>query len=351
MSSSISSQSSAHKLSGGYQSSISPHSMGSRFSSGLDRHSIGSSDYANHPSNMGSGASHTSGHFPRDSGYQSQGYNRHNPSKFGNSEEDHQRHQARCGSRPLPGGPGPLMPPGMIKRSRKKPESIQAKGPVKANHLIQLNGTSHRTEPRNVTSPLGNRSLSRIKSRSMSDVRDTGNNQMSKPTSDRVMRDAGMKKVKKTFSISRSPSFENIAIGRNGRKRDEPAILDRLSKLSTDESARKTDNSKDFHSIKQDYLASSTKADFMNNMPAKSRLSQYQLSLSPDSSTLRHNGGLRDDRTDKTTFSSRQRNFPRQSSDSAYESNGSTGSSSGHSSPGMPKDLVSKPFFPLNQSS
>ena len=343
MSSSISPQSSAHKHSSGY-----PHVMGSSFSSGRERHSIGSPEYGKHTFKMGNGASHTSDHFPRDSGYHSQGSSIPNLSKYGSSEEGHQRHQVRCG-RPLPNGPGPLMPAGGPRRNRKKPEPIQAKGPVKANHLIHLNGNSHRTESRSVVSPNGGRSLSRIKSRSMSDVRDTGNNQAPRPIGDKVMMEADQRMLKKTFQVTRSPSIESISISRNRRKGDEQAILDRLGKLRTDDSLRSIDNNKDFHSKKQGYSVPPLKADYVNNVPNKGRLPQYQPGSSSESSASKHNGVLRGDRPDKATFSSRQRPVARQSSDSAYESNSSTGSSSGHSSPGMSKDIVSKPAFPFNQ--
>ena len=329
MSSGIFSHLDPGKLSGSYHSKLSSHLMGSKISAEQGRYSTSSSENGRYSKKMGSAVSSGNDHVIKGtnrSQNQRSGYS--DSSRYSNLEEEHGKTHGKY-SRPLPNGPGPLFPASSMKRNIRKQEPIstQAKGPVKANHLLPLNGIYPKADSRHISYERAHVNLNRAKSRSLGDVRDVIGSQSPKPHADRLTFDADMKKARKGFQISRSPSCENIVTRKLDRNCDEQAVIDKLSKRST--------HNRDNYSRKPIYVQPSPKGDYTNSMSP-----HYQPDFSSEASGLKHNVGLRDDKLERNAVPSKARLYSRQASDSAYESNGSTGSSSGHSSPGMSREQV-----------
>eukprot|EP00795_Rhopilema_esculentum_P016842 gene16842-8313_t len=253
--------------------------------------------------------------------------------------------QSPTQGRPLPKGPGPLLPSSGLRKGRKKTDVTpsQAKGPVKGNHLLAKGG-SHNVPRTEVSSPEEHRSLSRLKSRSLDDIRNVEKRESIKLNPDKISVDLDMKKARKAFKISRSPSFDNINTARRQTESDQRALLDRLSKMSTDEASKNAENSvKNRKSLSDQYSTSSIYKDNIFN-PLKNLLPKSSIQSKPEARI--DNGGKssssipRKDSLGRNRINSQEQSLQRRSSDSAYESNSSTGSSSGNSSPKLSRDQV-----------
>ena len=349
MSSRISSHIDAKKLTGGFHSLTSSHLMGSNLSYRPEKYYASSSEYGKVAKDMGSSPSSMLEQAGTNTRYQRKSSSFSYPGKKDSVEKGQGKIQngyeidrrSASSNRPLPTGPGPLFPTGGLKLNKKKPDSVtsQGKGPMKAYHYLPQKGISSKTDVRNVTSPIEHTSLRRLKSRSLDDVRGIENSQLQKPNADILMTEADMKKARKAFSISRSPSCENVSNARRNNPSDHRAILDKLSKISTDGYPRTNSYEKNLSSRTTNSLPPSSKANETANKTSTSRPSHYRPDFSSEPKP-KFEASWKDGRPENRQISSKQTYLSRWSSDSAYESNGSTGSSSGRSSPGISKDQV-----------
>ena len=339
MSSKTFSNANARKLTTGYNSDRSSHLMGGKLSLNADRSSVSSSEYGTLSDTMGSAASRKSNYLAGEFRYQSPKHGYRAASSQVSPGKECEKID-KMPSRPLPSGPGPLMPPGWLSRSMKKQDTLftQPKGPMKASHGLPLDGISNGADTGYIKSHLRHQSLSRAKSRSLSDVRSEGKEQYAKINSDR--REINLAKARRGFSISRSPSVENIYNRRAVNNSEERAMMDKLSKTKIDESSRRSAKNKDFVSNYYSDFITPSKSTSNITKPPPGRPPKYQPDFSSEPTVPGHSVVHREDRPERVGSSSRPRYVIRQSSDSAYESNGSTGSSSGHSSPGMSKNQV-----------
>eukprot|EP00794_Sanderia_malayensis_P001241 gene1241-1368_t len=249
--------------------------------------------------------------------------------------------------RPLPHGPGPLLPKNStLKINRRKTEmkTTPVKGPMKASHDFAQNTTP--SPVRQHKSPLPLKALGREKSRSMNDVRAVENGQDQKPSANRMLTDVDLKKAKKSFKISRSPSCDNL---NNTRQLpDERALLDKLSKLSTDSSqnrrtvtgtfnrhGQKGVNVQHSDKLKVEIPISTTcKVVSMKNklnIAKDDVLRKEKLPISQDNKRQQSSQGNTPIVCKEPASTSRSRKL----SDSAYESNSATSSESSSSSPGI----------------
>ena len=317
----------------GVHSYSSSYLMGSNLSYTQDQNHNSNSEYGTTPKSMGSGAS---------SNYESS----KDTNKFKRrSLSNILGRQSPTPGRPLPKGPGPLLPSSGLRKGRKKTDVTpsQAKGPVKGNHLLAKGG-SHNVPRTEVSSPEEHRSLSRLKSRSLDDVRNVEKRESIKLTPDKISIGLDMKKARKAFKISRSPSFDNINTARRQTESDQRALLDRLSKMSTDEASKNAENSvKNRKSLSGQHSTSSISKDNIYS-PLKNLHSKSLIQSKPEACI--DNGGTssipRKDSLGRNRINSQEQSLQRRSSDSAYESNSSTGSSSGNSSPKMSRDQVKR---------
>ena len=241
--------------------------------------------------------------------------------------------------RPLPSGPGPLFPPNILKQPKRKQESsiTQTRGPVKANHQLMHQETSIREGLRESRSPpspsVEHRSLSRLKSRSLNDVRQFDNNQNQKASADKLVTEADLKKAKESFKISRSPSFDNINTSRQVTEKDQRALLDKMSKMRTDEALRRQSNdrlqyqkrSSNSNTRNIDIITGAPKSTLTSNSSqyrrtslSEPKTSQQEPSLARKASTSSKEVGKSDTHLQEPDVTSR-----RKLSDSAYESSSS----------------------------
>ena len=261
--------------------------------------------------------------------------------------------------RPLPSGPGPLFPPNSLKQPKRKQESsiTQTRGPVKANHQLMQRDISSREGLRESRSPpspsVEHRSLSRLKSRSLNDVRQFDVNQNQKASADKLVTEADLKKAKKSFKISRSPSFDNINASRQMTEKDQRALLDKMSKMSTDEALRRQSNdrlqyqkrSSNSYTKDIDIITGAPKSIPTSN-PSQYRrtsLSEPKTSQQEPSLARKANTTSKEDRHGKSDSHLQEPNATsrRKLSDSAYESS----SSNECPSPGDGRGKVSCSIF------
>jgi len=329
--------SNTRRLPAEYNSERSPHFMGGRLSLNADRSTVSSFEHGTHSNAMGSAASRKINYVPQDSMNSPKRHFRAANSQV-NPEKDNEKIE-RTSFRPLPNGPGPLFPTGGLpKRNMKKQDTIvtQPRVPMKASHDLLSRELSNATNDRDFRSNLMHKSLSRVKSRSLSDVRSEEKEQYGRINSNG--REINMQKARRGFSISRSPSFENVHIRRALNNSEERAMMDKLSKTNIDESSRRGDRNKDFRNNNYLDLISPSQSTCNIAKPPSGRPPKCQLDFSSEPTVVRRSVVHKEDWPERVGSSSRPRYVIRQSSDSAYESNGSTGSSSGNSSPGMSKD-------------
>lgn len=311
-----------------------------------DLYHTSNSEYGKCPNEMGSAASSIPENPSVSTRYQRKSFS--NPSQRSITEKGLSKNHGTYGvssrspksGRPLPMGPGPLLPGTSLKFNKKKQDSFPGKGPFKGNHFLSQKGISCKSEPRNVTSPVDHRSLSRLKSRSLDDVRGLGNGSNDGPTVDKPMTETDMKKARKAFKISRSPSYENMAVGRRSNSSEQRALLDKMSKMKTDESIRTKVPGKDAQCRATPVVTSPSRNTALGSrtLPPTRKVSHQRADLHIDAKPPERT--LKEDRPEKAQTGQRQTFLSRRLSDSAYESNGSTGSSSGRSSPCVLKEQV-----------
>ncbi len=261
--------------------------------------------------------------------------------------------------RPLPHGPGPLLPNNnstlKVNKRRQEMNTTKARGPVKANHEIRQKSSSSPENSRNVSSPRNSnfrkppipiQTLSRAKSRSLNDVRAVENRQDQKPSADKMLTEADLKKAKRSFKISRSPSCDNLNSQRQFA--DHRALLDKMSKISTDESKDKRTETFRRDSYKPSNLHSDKSKNVLhapksNDIKTKNKLNSIQndsVKIVKDSVKITDSHDQNFQRN--SPVSRRDYVLPpsRKLSDSAYESNSTTSSGSSNSSPRIIRNEV-----------
>lgn len=337
-------------LSGGYSARLDPSLMGSKLSYMPQNYfNSPSSENGKYPKNMGTGASNFYEGSNNNSRYQGKKSSFSLPNKQCDFENDYSRtknvydddRRSPSSTRPLPSGPGPLFPRRIFGLNKKKQDSATkiGKGPMKADHLLPQKGISSRTDDRSLCSPIDHQSLSRLKSKSLDDVRGRRNSYADKPNADKPMTDVNMRKAKKSFSISRSPSHENISVGRGESSSDQRALLDKMSKLRTDQSTAKRTSYVDLQNKTVPNVHSFSKgSDFgSKTLSSTYRSSNSRTDLGSDIKSSKVTTSLKDSKPERSQALQKQAPVSRKLSDSAYES----GSSSGRSSPGVFKEHVS----------
>lgn len=256
--------------------------------------------------------------------------------------------------RPLPSGPGPLFPPNSLKQPKRNQESVitQVRGPVKANHQLMQREISNREGLRESRSPpspsMEHRSLSRLKSRSLNDVRQD-NTQSQKASADKLVTEADLVKARKSFKISRSPSFDNINASRQVTEKDQRALLDKMSKMRTDEALRRQSNDKlQYQKRSSNPYISKKMTDPITGTSKtiqyrRSSLSEPNASQQEPSLARKANTTTKEDRLGKSDAHLQEPDATsrRKLSDSAYESS----SSNECSSPGDGRSKVCSSIF------
>ena len=338
-----------HNLSSGHfhdrynnPSSSSSYLMGSSLSQDKsDRYHSSNSEYGKSVNNsMGSGVSshHSNGSSSRESSLTDmsvlENLGKQRNFRYGSYERT-SRSSPQV-SRPLPQGPGPLLP-NSCKMNRMKQEKVNSnsRGPLKASHDLNQRGISRIQDQGRARNPEVERlSMSRAKSRSLSDISREEPKQDQKASADKLLTDVDLRRVRRTFKISRSPSCDNINSPR--QLPDDRALLDKMSKIRTDEASRKKIDRNVSNGKKiVDTLTSKTKPAMTvtrklsaNNKATSSQKAvsgQSQGTTKPDIS----NGHNSKETGRRDSFLQPRRKM----SDSAYESMSTTSSSSSSSSP------------------